>query len=166
MQVNINFCSGRLGVVGSEIQERIKCRGWIRIQKCFPQSRVAGVADGQILPFVPGITKTQFPVPSLEIIAKFPQPSAQTNIEEIIVVSELFMSGTRVVNAAKLNPRSDRETASVGKKTWNSRIRDSEGIKRVLDWNTDGEATKAYVSAWDLEWIGRKRNRGQRRIEK
>src|SRR6266513_926191 len=143
MQGDVNSLPGHHGVMGSEIQERIECRGGIRIQKRIPQPRLADFADGQILPFVPGITKTQFPVPSLEIIAKFSHLSAQTNIEEIIVVSELFMSGTRVVNAAKLNPRSDRETASVGKKTWNSRIRDCEGIKRILDWNTDGEATKA-----------------------
>src|SRR5512132_1237361 len=109
MQGDINSASGGRGVVGSEIQERIKCRSRIRIQKSFSQSRLADFADGQILPFVPGITKTQLPVPSLEIIAKFPQLSAQTNIEEIIVVSELFMSWTGVVNAAKLNPRRDRE---------------------------------------------------------
>ena len=76
------------------------------------------------------------------------------------------MSGTRVVKAAKHNPRSYRETASVGKKTRNSRIRDCERIKRILDWHTDTEWTKAYVSAWDLKWIGNKRHRCQGRIEK
>src|SRR4029077_8418292 len=159
MQVDINPRSGRSGIVRSEIQERIKRRGWIRIQKCFPQSRRADFADGQILPFVPGITKTQLPIPRLEIIAKFPHLSAQTNIEEIIVVSELLMSGTRVVNAAKLNSRSYWQTASVGKKTWNSRIRDCEGVKRILDWHTQEKNwTKAYVSGWGLEWVGYKRH--------
>jgi len=96
MQVDVNPRSGRLGVVGREIQERIKCRSRIRIQKCFPQSRLADFVDGQILAFIPRITKTQLPVLSLEIIAKFPQLAAQTNIEEIILVSELFMSWTGV----------------------------------------------------------------------
>jgi hypothetical protein len=77
------------------------------------------------------------------------------------------MSGTRVVNAAKLNPRRDRETASVGKKTWNSSIRDCEGIKRILDWHTNEKKwTKAYVNAWGLEWVGYKRHSCQGRIEK
>ena len=76
------------------------------------------------------------------------------------------MSRTGVVNAAKRNPGSYGETASVGKEIWNSRIRDCERIKRILDWHTDADGTKAYVSAWDLEWIGRKRHSCQRRIEK
>ena len=104
MQGDINSLPGRLGVVGIEIQERIKCRSWVRIQKCFPQSRLADFADGQILPLIPGITKTQLPVPSLEIIAKFSHFATQPNIEQIIVVSELFMSRTGVVNAAKQTP--------------------------------------------------------------
>ena len=87
--------------MGSEIQERIKCRGRVRIQKCFPQPRLAGFADGQILPFVPGITKTQLPVPSLEIIAKFSQFATQANVEQLVPVGELFVSGTGVVNAAE-----------------------------------------------------------------
>src|SRR5216110_3079260 len=136
MQVDVNSCPSCLGVVSSEIQERIKCRGRIRIQKCVPQSRLANFADRQILPFVPRITKTQLPVPRLEIIAKFSHLTLETNVKEIIVVSELFMSWTGVVDAAKLNPRSYWQTASVGKKTWNSRIRDGEGIKRILDWHS------------------------------
>ena len=90
--------------MGVEIQEWIKCRSWVCIQKCFPQSRLADFADGQDLPLIPGITKTQFPVPSLEIIAKFSHFAAQANIEQIIVVSELFVSGAGVVDAAKHNP--------------------------------------------------------------
>ena len=83
----------------------------------FPQSRLADFADGQILPLVPGITKTQLPVPSLEIIAKFSHLATQPDVEQRIPVGELFMSRTGVVNAAKPNPGSHRETASVGKKS-------------------------------------------------
>src|SRR4030095_16127162 len=155
MQGDINSRSGRARVVSIKIQEQIKCRSRIRIQKSFSQSRLADFADGQILPFVAGITKTQLPVPSLEIIAKFPQLSAQTNIEEIIVVSELFMSGAGVVDAAKLNPRSDGETASVGKKTWNSRISDGERIKRILDWHTNEKKwAKAMLVPGILNGLG------------
>src|SRR5947207_10728999 len=110
MQGDVNSRSRRSGVVRIKIQKRIKSRSWVCIQKRFPQSRVTDVAGRQILPFIPGITKTQLPVPRLEIIAKLPQLSAHTNIEEIIVVSELFMSWTGVVDAAKLNPRDRKST--------------------------------------------------------
>ena len=49
------------------------------------------------------------------------------------------MSGTGVVNAAKPNPSSDWKTASVRKEIWNSRIRDRERIKRILDWHADAQ---------------------------
>src|SRR5438477_4884504 len=101
MQVNINSRSGRPGVVSIGVQERIKCRSWIRIQKCFPQSRFADCTGRQALPLIPRVTETQLPVPTLEIIAKFPHLAAHTNIEQIIVISELFVSRTSVVNAAK-----------------------------------------------------------------
>jgi hypothetical protein len=132
--------------MGIKIEERIKCRGWVCIQQRLPQSDLASLADGQVLPLVPGITKTQLPVPSLEIVAKFPHLAAQANIEQIIPVSELFVSRTGVVNAAKPNSCSYGETASVGKEIWNSRIRDGERIKRILDWHTDAVWTKAYAS--------------------
>ena len=157
MQVNINLGSGRLGVVGVEIQERIKCSSWIRIQKSFPQSRLTYFADGQILPLIPRITKTQLPIPSLEVVTKLSHLAAEASIEQKIVVSEFFVSRTGVVNAAKHNS-THGETASVRKKTWNSRIPDRERIKRILDWHTDAAWEKGYVRAWDLEWIRRKRH--------
>ena len=158
MQGDVNSLPGRLGVMGIEIQERIKRRSWVCIQKRFPQSRLAGFADGQDLPLIPRVTKTHFPVPSLEIIAKFPHFATQANIKQIVLVSELFMSRTGVVNTAKRNSGSYGETASVGKEIWNRRIRDREGIKRILDWHTDARWTKSLVRAWDLEWIGYKRH--------
>ena|SRR5207249_11979776 len=131
MKSDINSLPSRRGVVASEIQERIKRRSRVCIQKCFPQPRLADFADGQILPLIPRITKTQLPIPSVEVIAKFHQLTAEANIEQIIVVSELFVSRTNVVNAAKRNPGGYGETASVGKKIRNSRIRDREGIERI-----------------------------------
>ena len=55
------------------------------------------------------------------------------------MVSELIVSRTGVVNAAKSNSGSYRKTASVGKEIWNSRIRDGERIKRILNWHADAE---------------------------
>ena len=76
------------------------------------------------------------------------------------------MPGTGVVNAAKPNACSHRETASVRKEIWNGRIGDCEGIKGIRDWHTDIEGTKGYVSAWNLKWIGCKRHGCYGRIEK
>src|SRR5260370_29071489 len=158
MQVDVNSEPSRLGNVIVEVKERIKCSSRVRIKKCYPQSRLASFADGQVLPLVPRITETKFPVPRLEIIAKFSHLSAQANIEQIIVVSELFMSRTCVVNTARRNSRGYGETRSVRKEIWNSRIGYRERIKRILDWHTDAEWTKAHVSAWDLKWIGCQRH--------
>src|SRR6476646_4498151 len=163
MKGDINSLPGRLGVVSVEIQERIKCRCRVRIQKRFPQSRLTGFADGQLLPFITGITKTELPVPSLEIIAKFPHLATQPHVEQRILVGDLFMSGTGVVNSAKGNPGSHRDRRSVNNQ---SRVSDGERIERILDWHTDAVGTKADVSTWDLKGVGRKRHRCQRRIEK
>src|SRR5438067_12814123 len=76
------------------------------------------------------------------------------------------MPGASVINAAEPNVGGHRETASVGKEIWNGRIGDGERMKRIRDWHTDIEATKAYVSAWDLEWVGNKGHRCQGRVKK
>src|SRR5262245_6486283 len=166
MQVDINSGASRPCVVSIKVQERIKCRSWVRVQKCFPQSRLAHFAHGQLLPFIPGITKTQLPIPCLEIVAKLSHLTAQANIEQIIAVGELFVSRTGVIDAAKQIYRGYGEIAPVRKEIWNSRIRDREGVKRILKWHTDTGEIKPYVSAWGLEWIGRKLHSVRRRIEK
>src|SRR5438552_16590347 len=99
MQVNINPGSSRPGVVSIGVQKRIKCRSWICIQKRFPQSRLADCTGRQVLPLVPGITETSFPVPPLEIIAKFTHLAAQPNIKYIIVVSELLVYRDSIIHA-------------------------------------------------------------------
>src|SRR5439155_1462391 len=65
----------------ARVYERIKCRSWICIQECFPQSRLADYTGRQVLPLVPRVTETSFPVPRLEIIAKFTHLAPQTNIK-------------------------------------------------------------------------------------
>src|SRR5262245_8019361 len=112
MQVDVNSAPGRPGVMGIEIQERIKCRSRVRVQKRLAQPWHADVADEQILSLIPRITEPKLPVPSFEVVAKFSHLTAQPNIEQIIVVSKLIVSGTGVVNSAKPNACSDRETRS------------------------------------------------------
>src|SRR6476620_1880361 len=158
MQGNINSASGRLAVVAKQAKERIKRSGRVRTQQRLPQPRLADLAYRQILPLVPRITETRFPVPSLEIIAKFSHLTTEPDVKKTIPVGELFTSLTGVVDAAKLNTCSYRQTASVRKVIWNSRICDRERIERILDWHTDASRTKAHVEAWDLEWIRRKRH--------
>src|SRR6266513_400619 len=113
MQVDINSSPGVAGVVGIETLERIKRRGRIRIQQRVPQSRLADLADRDILPLVPGITETSLPVPSLEIIAKLSHLTLEPNVEQSIPVGKLFTSGTGVIDAAIPNPRSHGNWDSV-----------------------------------------------------
>src|SRR5215208_6037264 len=101
MQRNINSASGRLAVVAKQAKERIERNGWIRTQQRLPQSRLADLAYRQILPLVPRITETRFPVPSLEIIGKFSHLTTEPDVKETVPVAELFTSLTGVVDAAK-----------------------------------------------------------------
>src|SRR5215831_9547565 len=122
MQGNVNSCPRCSGVVSVKIQKRIKCRSWVRVQKCFPQSGITNCAGRQGLSFVSRVTETHFPVPRLEVIAKFSHLATQTNIEQIIVVGKLIVSGSGIVNGTKPYSRSYREATSIGEKTWDGRI--------------------------------------------
>src|SRR6059058_6277158 len=106
--------------MAKEAEERIKGRSWIGIQKSFSQSRLADLSNGQILALVPGITKTGFPVPSLEIITEFSHLTLEPNVKKSIPVSELFTSRPGVVNTTKPNPSSYGKTTSVRKEICNS----------------------------------------------
>src|SRR5437762_4623152 len=165
MQCNINPANRGFSVATEESKERIKRRGRISVQERLPQSRPAHLAYRQILPLIPGITETGFPVPGLEIVAEFCHLTLEPNVKESIPVSELFTSRTGVVNTTKPNPSGYGKTAAVRKEMCNSRIRDGERIKRILDWHADAELTKRYVSAWLLEGVGRKLHSRQGRIE-
>src|SRR5205814_7302818 len=165
MQCNINPANRGFSVATEESKERIKRCGWVRIQQRLPQSRLAHVAYRQILPLIAGITETGFPVPGLEIVAEFSHLTLKPNVKESVPVSELFTSRPGVVNTTKPNTSSYGKTTSVRKKICNSRIRDGERIKRILDWHADAQLTKGYVSAWLLEWIGRKPHSRQGRIQ-
>src|SRR6266699_2738591 len=134
MQGDVNGLSGRRGVVASDTKEWIKRRGRVGIQQRVAQPRLADFANGQVLPLVAGITETGFPVPSLEIIAKFSHLTLQPDVEKRIPVGELFMAGTGIVNAAEPNPPRHGGWDSVNNQ---SRIRDGERIKRILKRHTD-----------------------------
>src|SRR5438132_6225663 len=150
MQGDINSLSGHLAVGTEEPTERIKRRGRVRIQERVAQPRLADLAYGQVLPLVPGITETRFPVPSLEIIAKFAHLTAKPGVKQSIPVSYLVTPGTGVVNAAEPNAGSDRNRDSVNE---HSRVRYCERIKRILDRYADAARTKSHVSACNFEWI-------------
>ena len=85
MQSNIHSAYGRLAVATKESQERIKRCSRIRIQQRFAQARLAHHATNKGFLLIPGITKTQFPIPSLEVIAKFSQLTAKSDVEQNVV---------------------------------------------------------------------------------
>ena|SRR5438132_9763992 len=158
MQGNINSAARRFAITAKEAKERIKSRGWICIKKSFSQPWLAGLTYGQVLSLVLGVTETGFPVPRFEIVAEFSHLTLEPNVKESVPVGELLTSLAGVVNATKPNPSSHRKTRAVRKEIWNSRIRDRERIKGILDRHTDALRTKAHVKARDLEWIGGKRH--------
>ena len=65
------------------------------------QTRLADLAQGQILTLVASVAEARFPVPRLEIIAKFSHLTFQSNIEQVIPVGELLTSETGIVDATK-----------------------------------------------------------------
>ena len=68
-------------------KKRIERCGWIRIQKRLPEPRLAGFANREILPLIPGITEAGFPVPTLEIIAEFTHLTLKSKIKESVPVA-------------------------------------------------------------------------------
>src|SRR6266568_2851595 len=128
MQCNVNSLPGPRVVLAMDTEERIKRRGRVRVQQRVPQSRLADFAYGQVLPLVSGVTETSLPVPSLEVVAKFPHLTAQTDVEKLVPVSEFFVPRTSVVNAAKPNASSHGDGHSVNIQ---SRISNCEGIIRI-----------------------------------
>src|SRR6266508_5996422 len=101
MQVDISPAYRRIRISTEETQERIKGGSRVRIQQRFSQTCLAGLTHGQVLPLVASVAEAQFPVPRLEIIAKFSHLTFQSNIEQIIPVGELLASGACVINAAE-----------------------------------------------------------------
>src|SRR5205823_14068698 len=99
-------CRIRVGAEGAT--KWIKRSGWVRIQQRIAQPGRADVASGQLRAFVARVTKTGFPAPRLEVIAKFAHLAFQPHVEDVIPVGNLHASGTGVANASKLNTRGNR----------------------------------------------------------
>src|SRR4029077_4484844 len=101
IQVDINPVYRRVRIATEETHERIKGRAWIWMQQRVSQTSLANLTHGQVLPLVASVTETQFPVPRLEVIAKFSHLTFQSNIEQVIPVSELLVSDTGVLERTK-----------------------------------------------------------------
>src|SRR5256714_5077288 len=163
MQVDISSGYCRIRIAPEEADERIEGCGRIRIQQGISQTRLADFAYGQVLPLVASVTEAQFPVPRLEVIAKFSHLTLKSDVEEHIPVGKLLVSGPGVVNATKPDAGGHRDWGSVNNQ---SRISHCERIKCILDWHADAGRAKAYGSSRSFKRIRRKRNSRQRCIEK
>src|SRR6266404_1379279 len=171
MQCDINPSPGHPAVWVEKATKRIKRRGRICIQQRIAQPGLAHFANGDVLSFVARVPETSFPVPRLEVIGNPSHFTPQTDVEELVPVSEFFAPGAGIVEAAEPDPGGDRNRISVYN---NSGIPDCERIERVRDRHTDAErATRPYGrkrrtvnTVNSVEWIGRKRHSSQRRIEK
>src|SRR5215831_3846265 len=103
---------------------------------------LARLAYRKILPLVARITETRFPVPRLEVIGDISHFATQTDVEELIPVSEFFKSGPSVVNTAEANTGRDWETRPIGEEVWNRRVRNRKWIKRIGKWYADSAGTE------------------------
>src|SRR5215469_5577624 len=125
MQCHINSLPRRRSVLAEKATKRIKCRGRVCIQQGIAQPRLTRFANGEVLAFIARVTETHFPVPRLEVITKFAHLTAQTDVEQLVPVSDFFVSWTRIVNTAEANPRSQRNRRSVNNQ---SRVPNCERI--------------------------------------
>src|SRR6266699_6618089 len=136
MQSYIHPAYCGLGVAPQNAQKRIKRSGRIRIQQRFAQARLAHHATTDIFFLVPGITKTQFPIPILEVIAKLAHLTAKSGVEEHVSKGSFERSDGCVVNAAEFDPG---RHPNPGKRCAirQSSVRYRERIKCVLDRHAD-----------------------------
>src|SRR5215471_3162084 len=82
------------------------------------------------MPFVARVTETGLPVPSLEVVGNPSHFATHADIEEVIIIGELFTARAGVVDTAELNPGSHGDWHSVNDQ---SRVPNGEGIKRIRD---------------------------------
>src|SRR6476646_9532945 len=148
--------------MGGKIQERIKCRSRVRIQQCIAQCRLADLACAQAKAgLVPCVAETELPVPTLKVIAKFAQLTAQANIEEIIVIRKPCTSGPAIVNRPESNASGHRDWDTV---VYQSRVPHRKRIKWIRDRHTDADRAKR-CAVRVFEWIRCKRHSREGRIE-
>src|SRR4029077_7559904 len=129
---------GRRGVLAEKPTERIKCSGRICVQQGIAQPGLAPFPNGEIPSFVARITETHFPVPCLKVVANFSHLTPQTNVKELVPVSDFFVPWTGIVNAAEPNPGGHRNWRPVNNQ---SRVPNCERIEWILGWHTNAERT-------------------------
>src|SRR5262245_43342409 len=144
MQVYISPRYRRIRIATKEAHEGIKGRSRVRIQQRVSQPGLADLAQRQVLTLVASVAEAQFPVPRLEIIAKFSHLTFQSNIEQVIPVSEFLTSEACVLNGTEPDASSHRRWDAVDSQ---GRISDCERIKRVRDWHTDARRAKPYAGS-------------------
>src|SRR5262249_4416006 len=137
-----------------EAHERIKRRSRVRIQQRVAQTRLADLTQRQVRTLVASVAEAHFPVPRLEIISEFSHLTFQTNVEQVIPVSELLTSEACILDGAKPDSSTHGDWNSVNSQC---RIPYSEGIKRIGDWHTDAGRTESYAGSRNLKRIGRER---------
>src|ERR1700730_231771 len=150
MQVHISPGYGRIRIATEGAHERIKRRSRVRLQQGVAQTRLADLTQGQVLTLVASVAEAQFPVPRLKVIAKFSHLTFESNIEDVIPVSELLTSDACVLNGTKPDSGSHRRCDTINNQ---SCVSDRERIKRVRDWDTDTGRAKAYAGSGYFKWI-------------
>src|SRR5437867_12598253 len=143
MQSNIHPGARRLGLLlhSRETKKGIKGGGWVRVQERLPQSRLAHLVYRKIIHFVLRITETRFPAPRLEIITKFAHLTLKSAVEEQILLNRSRISVT-LFQAAIFNPGRHRDSGKSCARRQGV-VRHRERVKRILDWYTDADWTKA-----------------------
>src|SRR5438445_436509 len=81
MEGDIHSTYCRLGVAPQDAQKRIKRCGRIRIQQRVAQARLAHHAPAEGFLVIARVTKTRFPIPILEVIAKLAHLTAKSDVE-------------------------------------------------------------------------------------
>src|SRR5438132_12215408 len=162
MQIDISSGYRRIRVATKYTHEWIKGRGRVRIEQRVSQTRLADLTYGQVLSLVASVTEAQFPVPSLEVIAKFSHLTLKSDIQQHIPVGELFMSGTGVVNATKPDAGSHRDWDPVNSQR---RVSDGERLESNLYCHVDARRTKYYGRSRSVTHQQRKRYSRQTCIE-
>ena len=97
MQVDINLAYRRIRVAKPELPPKgLKAvAGFVSSNACRRPGWLASPTDKSVT-LVAIVAEARFPVPRLEIIAKLSHLTFQSNIEHVIPIGELFMSGTGV----------------------------------------------------------------------
>src|SRR6266403_1497479 len=158
MQVDINPVYRRIRIATKLTQERIEGSERVGIQQRVSQTRLADLSQRLVRALVASVAEAQFPVPRLEVIAKFAHFTFQSNVEEVIPVSKLLTSRACVYGTTKPDAGSHRDRNPVKN---HGRIWYCERIKCINNWHADTGGAKPYAASGNLKWIGRKRHSRQ-----